>query len=235
LGFRQLPKVLILPSIPHVQEALMHRFPCNPKTLAAAFALLISFAALPVQAQTLVSNKNFSLTFPAGWTASTIGSGDSGFTFVMQPLAGTVSYLYGIPHTGMLTAQEMADLMSTYGTADSLSITASGTKALGGKEFTFTEIVSSANDSDRVRVYFLSQGNFLFEGVLNYDPLKAGSLAEFEGALGTLVLSPSAGLRPAVVSLRPANGGTGHDALGRMHLQGTEKGRQPVLPLFLRR
>ena len=109
----------------------MNRFLSSHKTLIAAFALFLSAAALPTHAQTLVSNKNFSLTFPAGWTASSIGSGDSAISLVMQFATGSIGYLYGIPHTGLLTAQEIAALMANYGAGDSLEVTASGTKKPG--------------------------------------------------------------------------------------------------------
>lgn len=219
----------------------MNRYLSSPKSLMAAFALLIACTALPTRAQSLVSNKNFSLTFPAGWVATSLGSGESAISFVMKTTTGAIAYPTGTPHTGLLTAQEMADLVSKYSTADSFETTDSGTTTLGGKEFTFTEIVSTEDDSDstRVRIYFLSQGNYLFEGILTYEPDQVGnSIAEFETALGTLALTPSAALHRTTLSLRPALGGTGHDALGRTHLRGirgTERVRQPVLSLFQRR
>ncbi len=210
-------------------------FLSKPKPLWTALAFAAA-TVLPAAAQSLVTTTNFSLTFPAGWMQLTAGTeSDSASAFLINTLTGSTAITMGLPHQGLLTSKEMAQLMLTYGVTDSLSTTANGTKTLGGKEFTFLEFkksgTSESNTVARVRIYFLSQGNFLFEGLMSYDTdTVAGTLTEFEAALATLNIKASAGLRAAIAPFRPAEAGARHDALGRsQRLPGTRQASFPSL------
>jgi hypothetical protein len=217
----------------------MNRFLSRGKTFPAAFAFFaaVAVAVLPARAQSLISNNAYSLTFPSGWLVTSIGSGDSASSYAQQISSGAIGVLYGLPGQGSLTAEQLATLAATYGAADSLGTTGGGTKTLGGKQFSIINaksIAAGSSDSNLVRVYFHSQGDYLFVAELIYNPSKVGTaITEFEGALGTLAISPSVAVRAKSVSLRPALAGAGHDALGRTALPVASK--RFGLLLFLRR
>ena len=140
----------------------------------------------------------------------------------MQLTTGNMGMVFGVTHQGQLSAQEMAAMMAMYGVTDSLQILDQGNKTLGGKQFSFLDFkrtgATVSDSTSRARVYFLSQGNFLFEGLMIYDTKTvATGIADYEGALATLNITANTGIRPvAVRSGRKA--GAFHDALGRSFL-----------------
>src|SRR5689334_6834819 len=108
------------------------------RMLSAACGLAVCAAVAPAFSQVLVSNANFSITFPAGWT-NFGGQGDSAGAIVMNMTTGASAFLFAGPHEGNLTAAEITAAMKTYGATDSLEVTTEGTKTLGGKSFSFIE------------------------------------------------------------------------------------------------
>lgn len=181
--------------------------------------------AAPLRAQTLVATSKFSLTYPAGWTKLPLGNDTSGAA-VMNMTNNAFSFLAGSPHSGgALTTEELKAAMMAYGGADSLTKTDEGSKTLGGKAFSYVEFKQSVpeegEESALYRVYFYTQGNFLFEAILGFDTVNSPTaVADLETALATLVISPSAGLRRVAVQARPLFHRSAHDVLGRSLLPG---------------
>ncbi len=111
--------------------------------------------------------------------------------------------------------------MKGFGATDSLETTADGTKTLGGKSFSFIEWkkagATGAEAKDRYRVYFLTTGTVMFEGILGFDTDNSVSaLADMEAALATLTLTGGTAIfRAASARVRPASVRPARDVLGR--------------------
>lgn len=178
-----------------------------------------------------IGNANFTLTFPAGWAKLSLGTSDSVLISVMKGADGGV-FLQGVPHVGALTQAQISAFAKTYGGNDSIIVTDQGDKTFGGKAFTMIEF-KKANPSDtaeakqRIRIYYLSQGNFLFQAITVYDAgSDNGVLADLESALATLTITASAGVRNVAALQSPETIRPDHDILGRM--QAGEIRRTPL-------
>jgi hypothetical protein len=186
----------------------------------AACGIALFVMAAPLRAQTLVTTTKFSLTFPTGWTKLPLGTDTAGAA-VMNMTNDAFSFLFGAPHAGgALTTEELKAAMLAAGATDSLTKTTEGTKTLGGKSFSFVEFkqaVPDAGDEDaRYRVYFYTQGNFLFEAIIGFDTVDSpAAVADLESALATLTIAPGAGLRRLAGQARPLFHRSAHDVLGR--------------------
>lgn len=185
------------------------------KSLSAAIALAAVVSAVPVKAAPplLVSTTKFSLTFQDGWATFPFSSDT--IKFVMNQSLSATCYLTAVPQTRELTAQEIAAYMAMYGGSDSLVQTATGTKTLGGKTFSFVEFKDVDDSSGRARFYYTSTGSLLFNATTAFDvDNSAAVIAQVEAALATLTLNSGASLRAAALrgqGFRPAT----HDVLGR--------------------
>jgi hypothetical protein len=192
----------------------------TPKILFAAFAL---FTSSPVLAQSVeVATKNFSLTFPAGWSKLSVGGqSDSASAIVMNMTLNASGFVLGVPHQGALTQEQIEATFGQFGDTDSLEKVGEGKKTLGGREFAYLEYKdksADANPDERSRIYYVTQGSFLFEALLLYEvPDGAAAVTQMETALATLKIEAIAGLRAVAGSarsgLRPAN----LDILGRLN------------------
>jgi hypothetical protein len=190
--------------------------------LSAAFALALCVVVSPAFSQVLVSNANFSLTFPDGWMKISLGpKADSSGATLYNLTSGASTFLHAEPHSGNLSAAEIAAAMKSFGVADSLEVTAEGTKTLGGKTFTFIEWkkkgATGDEANDRYRVYYYTTGTYVFQGMLGFDTGNATeAVADEESALATLVITGgTATLRTSAPGLRPSNFRAGRDVLGR--------------------
>ncbi|MDQ3002595.1 MAG: hypothetical protein M3Y08_15200 [Fibrobacterota bacterium] len=193
----------------------------SPKILFAAFAL---FASAPVIAQEVeIATKNFSLKFPAGWSKFSLGNpSDSAPTIVMNSDLKATGFLVGVPHQGALTQAQINAAFAQFGGGDSLEKVDEGSKVLGGRNFAFLEYKDKSANADpdqRSRIYFVTEGNFLFETVIIYDKAAgAAAVPQLEAALATLKISASSGLRAVSGNTRPDLRPARHDLLGRSNL-----------------
>jgi hypothetical protein len=207
------------------------------RILSAVLGLAICAAVAPVFSQVPVSNANFSLTFPTGWMKLSLGGqGDSAGIIMFKMSDTTSAFLFAAPHEGNLTAAEIAAAIESFGSTDSLEVVADGTKTLGGKSFSFIDWKKAGatgdEAKDRYRVYFLTTGTFMFEGILGFTTDNATSaVGDMESALATLNLTGGSAIRRvASAALRPSSLRVGRDALGREAL--TPSGKRLPLALF---
>ena len=206
------------------------------KILFAAFAL---FASAPVIAQEVeVATRNFSLKFPAGWSKLPSGSqSDSATAIVINPDLEVSGFLVGVPHQGALTEAQVAAAFAQLGGKDGLEKVNEGNRTLGGKAFAFLEYkdknATGSDANQRIRIYYITDGNFLFEAALMYDTVNGPTaLAQLETALATLKINASAGLRAVSGNVRPDLRPARHDILGRSNL--VDPRRTPLfrVPIF---
>ncbi|MDB5104947.1 MAG: hypothetical protein JWP91_2636 [Fibrobacteres bacterium] len=218
--------MLIFLGIPETrQEARMSRSKSLPRSflriLSAACILAFGAVAAPVSAQTLVTTNNFNLTLPPGWSKFSAGQTDTASVIIMNIPNEANGILMGVPHQGALTSAEITAALNNLAASDSLIILDQGNKTLGGKAFSFIEF-KNANPadeqeaSDRFRIYYLTQGTFLFEAIVVYPVDKSGPVAAgIEAALATLNLTASAHLRAVADFSRPGFRPADHDVMGR--------------------
>jgi hypothetical protein len=193
------------------------RMHIHKKLIAFSILAMAAFAAAPARASVKFTTARFEITFPNGWQALTSpGAGDS-LLAVFSQTTMAFSWMTVSTTDHPLTAEELEALRQTYTGSDSVTKVADGTKALGGKSFTYVEyeVVDTADGNGRVRIYYTSSGTQLFTGLLSYDPaVGTAAVTELETALGTLTLTGTpirALARRSSRSLIPAD----HDILGR--------------------
>ncbi|MDB5051173.1 MAG: hypothetical protein JWO30_4244 [Fibrobacteres bacterium] len=206
--------------------------------LTLATLAMAAWATVAPAAAVEIGNANFMLTFPSGWAEQSVGQDDSSTVLATKGggAAGT-AILTISPHQGELTAAEIAALVSEYAAGDSLVTSDQGSKVLGGKTFQFLELkkagATGAEATSRYRIYFITQGDFLFEATTFYNTLLGATpVADIEAALATLRITASAGIRTAAGYIRPEFRPADHDILGRF--QRVEVRKTPLfrLPAF---
>lgn len=213
----------------------MSRFP-SARSISVFLGLVVCAAAAPAFSQVPISNANFSITFPAGWMKMPFLPSTDSSAIVLDTANEATALLFAAPHVGNVTAAQISAAMIGFGATDSLVVTAEGTKTLGGKSFSFIEwkkaVATGDEAEDRYRVYILTTGTFMFEGILGFNTENAASaVPDMESALATLNLTGgSTSLRAASASLRPASLRADRDVLGRQTRLPSGKSRP--LPLY---
>jgi hypothetical protein len=200
-------------------EAIMSARKLFPRLTFAALALAALVSAVPAKAAApvVVTTSRYSITFPDGWMLFAIPGSSDTVKYLLNLESEAGCHMMAVPQANPLTAQEIAALMAGYAAGDSLVKTDGGTKTIGGKTFSFVEFkqLSSDDSSGRGRFYYTTAGNLLFHASVVFDVETAATIVpQVEGALATLTLNATTGLRAAALRGSATRAAT-LDVLGR--------------------
>ncbi len=195
--------------------------PMLSTTICLIIAMVLALPHETMCAPLLITKKDFSITFPDGWSVLAYPGmpvNDSGFIVADTGSNEVAAYGQGQKMTSSLTAKQIVAIYTSASTID-FARTDSSEKKLGKYTFStvgYKDTSVTGDPTSRIRLYVTTQGNYVFLAWVSYNTdTELTSVARMETALATLNITPIAGIRKRLTYRKDRSPATNFNIQGR--------------------